>query len=734
MTHPRSSRLAARAGVITIAAMAALAAGCAESRLREAAPTKDASVFDYERLRREMDAASAIDAGGRVRDVRWEDRAVVFTRGGERWLLDLATRAVSAAPPEGEDEEQGAGGGRRGRGGPPRPARGRQRDSEPSPDGRWSAVCRDFNVVIEPLEDEIAASAEPAGAADGAAGPRDGSAVAALAPIAVTTDGHRKHRYGTASWVYGEELDQTTAMWWSPDSRWLVFYEFDEAAVPDFYLLDGLTALRPEILREGYPKPGEANPSAALLAYDVASQRTVRIDTKPGEDGDEWYVYDVRFAPDGRALLFNRTNRLQQVLHVEAADLETGATRRVVTETQPTWQTNRPLMRFLADGRRFVWETERSGIRQFELRDLDGRRLNALTDAPGPVVAIERIDEDAGVMFFTAHGGSHPLDVHLYRVGLDGTGQARLTREPGRHDVTLSPDGRWFVSRSESVARSPETALYDARGERIATLAPAEPEKARSAGYPDPELFSFTASDGATTIYGVLHKPRGFDPSARYPLLVDVYGGPESSAVRQQFQATHPACAVGFLVARIDNRGTSGRGKAFMGAVYRQLGTIDLQDQADGVRHLAQRPYVDARRVGVYGHSYGGYMAALAVLKHPDVFHAAVAGAPVTDWRNYDTIYTERYMQTPALNTEGYDAGSCMKYAANLRGRLLILHGMTDDNVHPNNAWQLVDALQEAGADFEVSFYPESGHSLRGHATRVRWTFLWDALEPWRTW
>ena len=202
--------------------------------------------------------------------------------------------------------------------------------------------------------------------------------------------------------------------------------------------------------------------------------------------------------------------------------------------------------------------------------------------------------------------------------------------------------------------------------------------------------------------------------------------------MRNTYRPGVAAGAYGFIVAKIDNRGTGGRGKAFLGSVYQKLGTVDIQDQADGVRHLIQRPYIDGGRVGIYGHSYGGYMAALAILKYPDLFHVAVAGAAVTDWRNYDTIYTERYMRTPAANPEGYEAGSCLTYAENLRGKLLLLHGMVDDNVHPTNAWQLVDALQQAGRPFEIMFYPKAGHGLGRHAARARWEFLYRHLiaEP----
>jgi len=702
-------------------------------------PTPALGAAGYETYRDASRELARFDPGGRISRIRWDESgaSVSFTRLGEAYVFDIDDRAL--APVEPTDDEAGAtpprGPRRRG------PGRGRQRASEPSPDGQWRAVCRDWNVWLEPVasEDDTVASGP---AAESETGDEPGNEPhtdpVETQPIQVTADGHRKLRYGTASWVYGEELGQTTSMWWSPDSSRLVFYEFDEAAVPDFYLLRGLTDLRTRTVREGYPKPGEPNPTAKLLVYDVATGETTRIDTDgPGAttatgapdetdatDEDEWYVYNVRFAQAGNRLIFSRTNRHQSVLHVEIADLDTGAVRAVVTETQATWQSNRPRMHFLDDGERFIWETERSGTRQYELRHLDGRRLATLTRNRRPVTSIVRVDEDAGRLYYTAYGEEHPLDVHFYRVDLDGADQRRLTSEAGRHQVTLAPSGKWFISRYETVTRPPTTAIYDTDGNRLGTLARSDDERIDELDYPAPELFSFTAADGVTEIFGWLHKPRGFDPRKRYPLVIDVYGGPGSKGVRNSYRPGHAATALGFIVAKIDNRGTGGRGKTFLGSVYQKLGIVDIRDQADGVRHLAKRPYIDGTRVGIYGHSYGGYMAALAILKYPDVFHVAVAGAPVTDWRNYDTIYTERYMRTPEENPEGYDDGSCLTYAGQLEGNLLILHGMVDDNVHPTNTWQLVNALQDADKSFDVMFYPNSGHGLRGHAQRARIDYL----------
>jgi dipeptidyl-peptidase-4 len=308
---------------------------------------------------------------------------------------------------------------------------------------------------------------------------------------------------------------------------------------------------------------------------------------------------------------------------------------------------------------------------------------------------------------------------------LDGTGQKRLTSLSLNHSrFELSSDRNWFVVRYEDVETPPSTALYSTEGELIKILAEGPENKNNLL-----ELFSFKADDGVTDLYGILYKPKDFDPNRKYPLIVPVYGGPGSRTVRNYYRASTRDMDRGYLMARIDNRGTSGRGKAFKASVYGRLGDVDVKDQADGVRYLRERPYVDGDRVGIYGHSYGGYMAAMSVLKHPDVFHAAAVRSAVTDWRHYDSIYTERYMNLPQDNPEGYRKGSCMTYIDSFKGKMLIMHGLVDDNVHPNNAWQLIDALDKAGKPYDSRFFPKSGHGTGGSDTQ--WAFFHRHLiEP----
>ena len=657
----------------------------------------------YDRYKLVTDSMNELVTGGRISRINFNDEhsRLEFVRDNVKYELDLETLELSEQQVV-EDNEDGPSTRRRPRG----PGRGRQRDHETSPDKVYIARCVDWNVVIDRADED-----DPQ-------------------RIAVTTDGTRKRRFGKASWVYGEELSQNSALWWSPDSTKLAFYELDETQVQDFYLTTKLTEWRTELAKEGYPKAGEPNPIAKLWIYDVPNGELTAVQI--GDDPEQ-YVYQVRFSPDGSQLLFNRTNRHQNVLELVAADVTTGMSRVVITETQRTWQRNRPYIKFLDDGQRFIWQTEKTGWLQYELRNLNGSLVCSLTRGDYPAAEILDVDEDAGVMYYMAYSDDHPLNAQLHRVGLDGKEQTRLTGEPMNHRVQLSPDHKYFITTYETAEVPPTTALYSIEGEWLATLGESNVSRLDETGLTAPELFMCKADDGVTDLYGLLYKPSNFDPLRIYPLIIDVYGGPQSQRVRNRFRAANAYCEFGFLIAVIDNRGTRGRGKAFEEAVYMNLGIVDLADQVAAVRFLTQRSYIDAERVGIFGHSYGGYMSALAIVKRPDVFHVAVASSPVTDWRNYDTIYTERYMRTPAENPDGYDQGSCLTFADQLTGKLLLMHGMVDDNVHPSNSWQLVDKLQQTGKSFSMVFFPNYAHGIRGPANAIRWEFLYDHLVGDRT-
>jgi dipeptidyl-peptidase 4 len=345
------------------------------------------------------------------------------------------------------------------------------------------------------------------------------------------------------------------------------------------------------------------------------------------------------------------------------------------------------------------------------LYDLSGTLLATLTNHNFEVAGITSVDEKDNVLWYMARSGDNPMKMQLHRVGLDGKGDKRITNPAFNHTIRASPNNKYFVDVAQTHAIPPVSSLINQSGKVLAELATSDLTKFRELGLHNAELFTFKAADGVTDLYGMLSKPSNFDPAREYPLLISVYAGPKTNGARETFSASSSLSEYGFLVASLDSRSAAGRGKRFLDAIYEKLGTVEIDDQAAGVKALRERPYVDGSRVGIYGTSYGGYASAMALVRYPDVFQAASSSSPVTDWRHYDTIYTERYMRTPQTNTAGYDEGSVMTYVDDLQGRLMLYYGTADNNVHPSNMMQLIEALQNAGKSFDVQVGPDRGHS-----------------------
>ncbi len=663
--------------------------------------------------------------------VTWVDegRGFTYAWAGKTHRYELSTGqiAVTGDAPTAAGGGRGAGPGGGGRGGgegrgggrgaaaaagaaganpcPSAPVpRGRQRLCEPSPDNRLKAFYRDRNLWIADAD----GSNERQITADG--------------------DEQKRIKNGTGSWVYGEELNQTTAIWWSPDGRKVAFYRFDESPVKDFYLPMSQTAIQSALDIEAYPKAGAPNPIAEVLVYDLASNETRQIDVRDGRpftdipaDGSPFtndhvghYVYNIRWARDRSGELYlNRTNRRQNALEFAACSPATGKCRVVVREDWPTgWVVNSPSLTWLADNRRFIWTSERNGWRNLYLYDVSGKLLNAVTaHTTFEVVGLTRVDEAAGVVFYTARDGDTFMKTQLHRVRLDGRGDVRLTDPAFTHAVSLSPDGRYIVDVYQTHDTPPATRLLDASGTVVAELAKSDLTRFQALGLKKVEYFTYKAADGKTDLYGSISFPSGFDPARTYPALASVYGGPGSTVLSETFAAPNTTTEYGFLMVSVSSRSAPGRGKRMLDEVYLKLGQVEMDDMAAGIRALWNRPYFDKTRVGIYGSSYGGYSAALSLLKHPDVWAAASASSSVTSWYHYDSIYTERYMWIPQENKAGYEAGNAMNYAGNLKGRLLIYYGTADNNVHPNNSMQLIRALQQARKSFEVQVGPDAGHS-----------------------
>ena len=636
--------------------------------------------------------------GATPEEIRWTATTAYMLRDGAWSAIDRATGTRETIRAT-DVPEAAVRGGRSAASDGPGVARGRQRTSEPSPDGERVAIHEGGHVFITRGEK------------------RD----------RITPDAAPGVKFGVASWVYGEELDQKSAMWWHPQSSSLAYYSFDESKVPEYLLNTELTKQRPALDRERYPKPGDPNPVAGLSIYSIVTGRTTQV--KVG-DADQ-YVYGVQWTPDGKELLFHRLNRLQNRLELCLADPATGEVRVVLVEEQRCYQNHLPKLRFLAkQPRGFLWESERTGFAHFELRSLDGGEPIVLTKGGFAMREIHWIDEDAGTLWCIGYSGPVAINPHLWRVALDGSGGNEVTTSDMHWSAfSVAPDGGHVIAVEQSIDRAPRTVLLAKDGTQVAVVAERKGDAIEDKGWPRPELLQLKAADGSTTLYGTLHKPKDWKEGTRLPAVVQVYGGPFFRTVENTYDPVEPLCEFGVLVVKVDNRGTPGRGKAFEDATYMNLGIADMDDQAAAIRQLVARGLVDPARVGITGFSYGGTMSALALLRYPDDFAVAVAGGAVTDWSNYDSIYTERYMRTPAENPKGYEQSSCVRLAGNLKGRLLIVHGMVDDNVHPSNAWQLADALQSKGKPFDMMLFPNSGHGIWSPSYEsVTWSHLLRGL------
>jgi dipeptidyl-peptidase-4 len=554
---------------------------------------------------------------------------------------------------------------------------------------------------------------------------------------AITTDGNEKARirYGIATIIYGEELGMVGGIFWSADSKKLAYYRFDESQVPDYYVTRNQTRQYDTLEIDAYPKAGVRSPVVDLFIYDLNTGKSVTIDVRDGKPFEDstvgYYVYRIYWSPDGKELLFHRMNRKQNILEFAAADPETGRCRVVVREEWlPSWVDWAPTVYFFKDGRRFLWTSERTGFKNYYLYDLSGKLLATLTNHPFEVANIARVDEESGLLYYMARDGDNHMKLQLHRVGLTGQGDKRLTDPAFNHSVDFSPDGRYFIDVTQTHDAPPFTRLLDSAGKVVAELAKSDMTKFDELGLKRVELLKFKAADGKTDLYGLLNFPSNFDPKKTYPLLVSVYAGPLTNAARETFSVPNSLTEYGFLVATFDSRSAAGRGKRFVDAIYGHLGIVEMNDQAAGVRLLWDRPYVDKTRVGIFGTSYGGTASATCLMRFPDIFQAACSSSPVTDYRNYNNIYGERYMGLVEENQAGYDAAAIMTYIENLKGRLMLFYGTADNNVHPSSTMQLIQALQKAGKSFEVQVGPDLGHSGINQARMMEF-FIENLVLKW---
>jgi dipeptidyl-peptidase 4 len=558
-------------------------------------------------------------------------------------------------------------------------------DPKVSPDDRWVSFARNDNLWVV----NVASGRE----------------------TALTTGGSESLRDGRLDWVYPEELAIYTAYWWSPDSSRLAYLQLDEHPVTRYPLVNYLSPTD-AIQWTRYPTAGSANPIARLGVVSVRGGRTRWMDT--GRDADV-YLARVAWLPNSKELAIERLNRAQTRLDLLLTDAATGRSRTVLTDTDKYWINLSDDLYLFRDSKRLLWSSERSGFRHLYLYDTSGRLLRQLTSGDWEVTKLAGVDEKQGLVYFVATKKS-VLERQLYRVALDGSGLAPITRAPGTHEITMPPEASTFLDEYSNAMTPPRQEIDRADGTRLAVL-DANPASELAEYHLSPvEFLTVPAADG-TPLQAMMIKPPDFDPARKYPVLIFVYGGPTAQLVRDQWGKRrflwHELMAErGYIIFSLDNRGSEGRGHAFETPLYHHFGSVELADQLAGVRYLRSLSYVDPARIGIWGWSYGGYMTLEAMLRAPDVFKAGVAVAPVTDWRMYDTIYTERYMGTPEENPEGYKDSSPVTYAAQLRGKLLIAHGTGDDNVHFANTAELVEKFIQAGHYTEVMIFPGRGHPI----------------------
>lgn len=574
---------------------------------------------------------------------------------------------------------------------------GKQSFASFSPDGRKVAFVRANNLFVKEL---------------------DGG----LKETQITNDGSfNRIINGQSDWVYEEEFAFAKAFFWSPDGQNIAYYKFDESLVRE-YSMTVFDKLYPTEYKYKYPKAGEKNSVVSIHVYNLPGQTTVKVDV--GQETDQ-YIPRLRWTTQSSLLCVLRMNRHQNKLDYLLADALSGKSKVILTETDKYYiDIEKEQLTFLKNGKQFINVSERDGFNHIYLYDLNGKVLKQITKGSWEVTELYGIDENTQTVFFQSAEYS-PSQRDIFSIKLNGSGKRRLNKKAGTNHATFSADFSYFILNHSTANQPAYITLNDRSGNMVRVLEDNAALSARLVNYKiaPTEFFDFNTSEGIS-LNGWMIKPADFDAQKKYPVLMFVYGGPGSQSVADAWGGTrnkwyNMLAQQGYIVVCVDNRGTGFRGSEFKKVTYKNLGKYETADQIEAAKWLASQSYVDPGRIGIFGWSYGGYMSSLCITKGADVFKMAIAVAPVTNWRFYDTIYTERYLQTPQENPDGYDDNSPVNFAHLLKGKFLLVHGTGDDNVHFQNSVVLSEALIQANKPFEQAYYPDKNHGIYGGETSM---------------
>ncbi len=535
--------------------------------------------------------------------------------------------------------------------------------------------------------------------------------------IQLTNDGSENIINGRFDWVYEEEFGISDGWRWSPDGKSIAFWRLDQSRVPD-YTMTEWDSTHGTLIKMKYPKAGDPNSIVKVGVIDLASMKTTWIDLGTNDD---MYIPRMKWTNEKNIVSMQRLNRDQNKLELLFADVTTGKTTTILTDTSNTWIDIRDDITFLKNGQ-FVWSSERDGYLHFYLYKNDGTLVNQITKGEFDVDAFYGVNEKEKTLFYSSSEMS-PIDRQVYSISLDGKKKKQLTKETGNNSANFSPEYNYFLNYYSNASTPTKIRLMEDDGSLVRVVEENEMKPLNDFALATTTFFSFKTSDGVS-LHASLLTPANFDSTKKYSVLMYTYGGPGSQVVRNVWGGSNylwysMLAQKGYLVFMVDNRGTGARGAAFKKITYKNLGKWEVSDQVEGAKYLASLSFVDKNRIGIWGWSYGGYTSSMTILNGAEYFKTAVAVAPVTNWKFYDNIYTERFMSTPEKNPEGYKESAPLTHVAKLKGKFLLIHGASDDNVHFQNSATLVTALQNANKQFDTMFYPNQNHGIGRYRLHV---------------